>query len=209
MRATEYWIYCNILYHYIYYYWQRPILICLLLFAKTLKNILQFIYDLYLWVCLLLTPVWTFVFCRLVLDFFCFLLPKKVGRISGTKIIWPVGLARRSGPVGFMHKNLTRTKTSHTTFFKITSTKYPNFTVKPLYLLWCCRGEDNLGIGLLASKKAVQYISRSLLLAQSFRSYDVSKSTGQTTSKWLRGPTYSSNNRRKDPKCFRILSTTS
>ena len=49
--------------------------------------------------------------------------------------------------------------------------------------LWCCRGEDNLGIGLLASKKAVQYISRSLLLAQSFRSYDVSKSTGQTTSK--------------------------
>ena len=93
---------------------------------------------------------------------------------------WPVVLSPSDL---FMHKNLTRTKTSHTTFFKITSTKYPNFTVKPLYLLWCCRGEDNLGIGLLASKKAVQYISRSLVLAQSFLRYGVSKSTGQTTSK--------------------------
>ena len=50
--------------------------------------------------------------------------------------------------------------------------------------LWCCRGEDNLGIGLLESKIAVQYISRSLVLAQYFLSYDVSKSTqskNQTT----------------------------
>ena len=39
---------------------------------------INFIYDLYIWVCLLLTPVLTFVFCRLVLDFFCFLLLKKV-----------------------------------------------------------------------------------------------------------------------------------
>ena len=44
---------------------------------------INFIYDPNIWFCLLLTPVWTFVFCRLVLDFFCFLLPKKVGRISG------------------------------------------------------------------------------------------------------------------------------
>ena len=108
-----------------------------------------------------------------------------------------------------MHKNSTCTLIRHATFFKITSTKYPNFTVKPLYLLWWCRGEDNLGIGLLASKKAVQDIRRSLVLAQYFLSYGVSKSSGQTTSKSPWGPTYSRNKRRKDPKYFRILSTAS
>jgi hypothetical protein len=112
-------------------------------------------------------------------------------------------------PISSMHKNVTCTLIPHATFFKITSTKYPNFTVKPLYLLWWCRGEDNLGIGLLASKKAVQYISRSLVLAQSFLRYGVSKSTGQTTSKSPWGPTYRRNERRKDPKYFRILSTSS
>ena len=108
-----------------------------------------------------------------------------------------------------MHKNSTCTLIRHATFFKITSTKYPNFTVKPLYLLWWCRGEDNLGIGLLASKKAVQDIRRSLVLAQYFLSYGVSKSSGQTTSKSPWGPTYRRNKRRKDPKYFRILSSAS
>ena len=61
-----------------------------------------------------------------------------------------------------------------------------------------------MGIGLLKSKKAVQHVNRSLVLAQSFLSYGVEVVRTDHFKVTMR-PTYSRNKRRKDPKYFRIL----